>query len=86
MLNGLLKTMDRINITIDMWKSSQKIQYMIGICKKEKKEKKERVLDFVDVPPPHNGVVVYDVLYKCLQDWGIEGQVCSIFRGRCFLQ
>ena len=28
-LNGLLKTVDRISITTDMWKSGQKIQYMV---------------------------------------------------------
>ncbi|MBA0618120.1 hypothetical protein Godav_027510 [Gossypium davidsonii] len=36
------------------------------------------VLNFVDVPPLHSGVFLYDALYKCLQDWGIEGKVCSI--------
>ncbi|XP_039034843.1 zinc finger BED domain-containing protein RICESLEEPER 2-like [Hibiscus syriacus] len=29
------------------------------------------ILNFVDVPPPHSGVVVYDALYKCLQDWDV---------------
>ncbi|KAG8503953.1 hypothetical protein CXB51_002272 [Gossypium anomalum] len=55
-LNRLLKTVDMISITTDMWK----------------------VLNFVDMPPPHSGVVVSDALYKCLQDCGIEGKVCSI--------
>ncbi|KAH1121661.1 hypothetical protein J1N35_004821 [Gossypium stocksii] len=50
----------------DCWTS-----YEIGICKK-------RVLNFVDVPPLHSGVVVYDALYKCLKDCDIEGKVCSI--------
>ena len=31
-LNGLLKTVDRISITTDMWKSGQKIQYMVLIA------------------------------------------------------
>ncbi|MBA0642839.1 hypothetical protein Goklo_027177 [Gossypium klotzschianum] len=42
------------------------------------------VLNFVDVPPPHSGVVVYDALYKCLQDCSIEGKVCSISMENAF--
>ena len=38
----------------------------------------KRVLNFVDVPPPHSGLAVYDALYKCLQEWGIEGKVSII--------
>ncbi|KAK5846058.1 hypothetical protein PVK06_002324 [Gossypium arboreum] len=39
----------------------------------------KKVLNFVDVPPLHSGVLVYGALYKCLQDKGVEGKVCSIF-------
>ncbi|XP_021607604.1 zinc finger BED domain-containing protein RICESLEEPER 2-like [Manihot esculenta] len=32
----------------------------------------KRTLNFYDVPPPHTGVVICDVLKKCLVEWGIE--------------
>ena len=38
----------------------------------------KKVLNFVDVPPAHYGLAVYDTLYKCLQEWGIEGKVSTI--------
>ncbi|TYH79981.1 hypothetical protein ES332_D03G101900v1 [Gossypium tomentosum] len=80
MLNGLLKTVDRISITTDMWKSSQKIQYIALTTHfvDSNWNLQKRVLKFVGVPPLHSGVVVYDALYKCLQDWAIEGKMCSI--------
>ncbi|TYG45841.1 hypothetical protein ES288_D11G207500v1 [Gossypium darwinii] len=79
-LNGLLKIVDRISITTDMWKSGQKIQYMVLTAHfvDSNWNLQKRVLNFVDVPPLYSGVFVYDALYKCLQDWGIEGKVCSI--------
>ena len=79
-LNGLLKTVDRISITTDMWKSGQKIQYMVLTAHFVDSDWKlqKRVLNFVDVPPPHSGLAVYDALYKCLQEWGIEGKVSTI--------
>ena len=79
-LNGLLKTVDRISIITDMWKSGQKIQYMVLTAYFVDSDWKlqKRVLNFVDVPPLHSGLVVYDALYKCLQEWGIEGKVSTI--------
>ncbi|KAE8666029.1 hypothetical protein F3Y22_tig00112518pilonHSYRG00012 [Hibiscus syriacus] len=67
-LNELLTTVDKISITTDMWKSSQTIQYMVLTAHFVDSDwnLQKRILNFVDVPPPHNGVVVYDELYKCL--------------------
>ena len=39
---------------------------------------KKKNLNFVDVPPPCSGLAVYDVLYECLQEWGIEWKVSII--------
>ncbi|TYH91901.1 hypothetical protein ES332_A13G144900v1 [Gossypium tomentosum] len=80
-LNGLLKIVDRISITTDMWKSGQKIQYIVLTAHFVDSDwnLQKRVLNFVDMPPLHSGVFAYDTLYKFLQDWDIEGKVCSIF-------
>ncbi|TYG86556.1 hypothetical protein ES288_A13G142500v1 [Gossypium darwinii] len=71
----------RISITTDMWKSGQKIQYIVLTAHFVDSDwnLQKRVLNFVDMPPLHSGVFAYDVLYKFLQDWDIEGKVCSIF-------
>ncbi|MBA0753546.1 hypothetical protein Gogos_022357 [Gossypium gossypioides] len=67
----------------DCWTSyeGQKIQYMVltaYFVDSDWDLQKKKVLNFVDEPPPHSGVVVYDALCKCLQNWGIEGKVCLI--------
>ncbi|XP_075473486.1 zinc finger BED domain-containing protein RICESLEEPER 1-like [Primulina tabacum] len=38
----------------------------------------KRNLNFCDVPPPHTGIVVCDVLNKCLVEWEIENKVRTI--------
>lgn len=78
-LIGLLKTIDKINITTDVWKSDQKIQYMVLTAHFLDSDWKlqKRVLNFVDVLP-HSGFAVYGALYKCLHEWGIEGKICTI--------
>ncbi|XP_075512776.1 zinc finger BED domain-containing protein RICESLEEPER 2-like [Primulina tabacum] len=38
----------------------------------------KRNLNFCDVPPPHTGIVVCDVLNKCLVEWEIENKVWTI--------
>ncbi|KAI0504152.1 hypothetical protein KFK09_015100 [Dendrobium nobile] len=79
-LRNLLDSVSRVSITTDLWKSGQDIHYMVltchfvdGDCKLQK-----RVLNFVDVPPPHKATNIHDVLYKCLKDWGIENKVATI--------
>ncbi|KAF2322256.1 hypothetical protein GH714_009548 [Hevea brasiliensis] len=39
----------------------------------------ECTLNFCDVPPPHTGVVICDVLQKCLVEWEIEDKVWTVF-------
>ncbi|XP_075482555.1 zinc finger BED domain-containing protein RICESLEEPER 2-like [Primulina tabacum] len=38
----------------------------------------KRNLNICDIPPPHTGIVVCDVLNKCLVEWGIENKVWTI--------
>jgi cytochrome c biogenesis protein ResB len=37
-----------------------------------------RVLNFFNVPLPHTGVIIFDALQKCFQDWGIENKISTI--------
>lgn len=80
-LKTLLRSVHRIGITTDLWKSTtQKIQYMAvtGHFVDETWKLQKRVLNFCNVPPPHTGVIIADALYKCLVDWGLENKVSSI--------
>ncbi|XP_057808840.1 LOW QUALITY PROTEIN: serine/threonine-protein kinase ATM [Salvia miltiorrhiza] len=38
----------------------------------------KRTLNFCDIPPPHTGVVISDVLQRCFREWGIEEKVWTI--------
>ncbi|XP_027177182.1 zinc finger BED domain-containing protein RICESLEEPER 2-like [Coffea eugenioides] len=79
-LKSLLKGPGRISITTDLWKSGQKIQYMVvtGHFIDSDWVLQKRVLNFCNVPPPHTGVIIADALSKCFIDWGIENKVSSI--------
>ncbi|XP_042400218.1 zinc finger BED domain-containing protein RICESLEEPER 2-like [Zingiber officinale] len=75
-----LKDMNRVSVTTYLWKSDQKVSYIVVTCHHvgSSWNLQKRNLNFLDVPPPHNGVSICDVLNKCLVKWGIENKVWSI--------
>ncbi|KAL8557835.1 hypothetical protein ACS0TY_005072 [Phlomoides rotata] len=75
-LNGV----NRVSVTTDLWKSDQKISYMVVTCHfvDLNYHLQKRVLNFCDVPPPHSGVCISDALHKCLVEWGIENKIWTI--------
>ena len=69
-LKLLLKNVNKISVTTDMWKSTnQKIEYMVltGHFIDSNWKLQKRVLSFVHLPPPHRGVEIDDNIYKCLK-------------------
>ena len=60
-LKSLLKNINRISITTDLWKSGQKIQYMVVTAHFVDKDWKlqKRVLNFCNVSPPHSGGMLF---------------------------
>ncbi|XP_028053431.1 zinc finger BED domain-containing protein RICESLEEPER 2-like [Camellia sinensis] len=79
-LKALMKNVNRINITIDLWKLGKKIQYMVITAHfvDDDWQLQKRVLNFCNVPPPQIGVIIADALHKCLVEWGIENMVATI--------
>nr|KAJ0212044.1 hypothetical protein LSAT_V11C400164530 [Lactuca sativa] len=80
-LKNLLKSISKISVTTDMWKSTnQKIEYMVltGHFVDSNWQLQKRVLSFIHLPPPHRGLEIADNLYKCFKDWGIENKVFTI--------
>ncbi|XP_031108667.1 uncharacterized protein LOC116013155 [Ipomoea triloba] len=79
-VQGLLNSVDKISITTDIWTSNQNIQYMVITAHFVDMDSKlqKRVLNFVEVLPPHTGICVCDAIYKCLQGWGIKEKVWTI--------
>nr|GLL16340.1 zinc finger BED domain-containing protein RICESLEEPER 2-like [Ipomoea trifida] len=79
-VQGLLNSVDKISITTDIWTSNQNIQYMVITAHFVDMDSKlhKRVLNFVEVLPPHTGTCACDAIYKCLQGWGIKEKVWTI--------
>jgi len=63
-----------------MWTSRQQISYMVVTCHFIDSDWRlnRRVLNFCNVPSPHNGFLIAYALQKCFQDWGIDNKICSI--------
>ncbi|XP_073062862.1 zinc finger BED domain-containing protein RICESLEEPER 2-like isoform X2 [Primulina eburnea] len=75
-----LKQVNRVSVTTDLWRSDQKVSYMVVTCHyvDSSWNLQKRNLNFCEVPPPHTGIVVCDVLNKCLVEWGIENKVWTV--------
>jgi hypothetical protein len=76
----LLKSIDKVNITTDMWTSSQRMSYLVVTCHFVDStwyfQKKN--FNFCNVPPPHCSVVIANVLRDCFSDRGIENKIHTI--------
>ncbi|XP_042944560.1 zinc finger BED domain-containing protein RICESLEEPER 2-like [Carya illinoinensis] len=79
-LRALLKHVNKVHITTDMWTSCQKLSYMVVTCHFIDSDwhLQRRVLNFCNVPPPHTGLLIADALEKCFQSLGIENKISSI--------
>lgn len=80
-LKDELKSVSKISLTTDMWKSShQVVEYMVitGHFIDAGWKLQKRVLSFVKVPAPRRGIDVADAIFKCLKHWGIENKVFSV--------
>ncbi|WCJ38185.1 hypothetical protein M5689_019258 [Euphorbia peplus] len=81
-LKDILKDVDRISITTDLWRAkSQKIEYMVvtGHFVDRNWKLQKRVLSFVHLPPPRKGKDIANSIFKCLTKWGIENKVSRLF-------
>jgi hypothetical protein len=79
-LKNLSRNVNTVNITTDMWSSGQRVSYMVVTCHFVDSwwHLQKRVLNFFNVPPPHSGVIIVDVLQKSFVEWGIENKVSTI--------
>ncbi|XP_031262506.1 zinc finger BED domain-containing protein RICESLEEPER 1-like [Pistacia vera] len=80
-LVNLLKSINKISLTIDLWNSSnQKLEYMVvtGHFIDNDWKLQKRVLNFVHILAPRLGVEIAIAIHKCLIEWGIENKVFSI--------
>ena len=77
-LKALLKMVDQIILTTDLWRSGpQRIEYMVLTAHFVDLDWKlqKRVLNFVHLPPPRKGANIADCILTCLREWEIENKV-----------
>ncbi|KMT08177.1 hypothetical protein BVRB_6g143000 [Beta vulgaris subsp. vulgaris] len=76
-LKALLKDVDRISLTTDLWRARpQRIEYMVltGHFIDRDWKLQKRVLTFVHIPPPRKGKDIANCIFKCLKEWDIENK------------
>jgi len=79
-LKKSLREADSISLTTDLWTSNQNIQYMCLVAHYTDVNwiLQCRVLNFVELDPPHTGLVIANAVFDCLLEWKIEDKIMSI--------
>ncbi|XP_022737224.1 zinc finger BED domain-containing protein RICESLEEPER 2-like [Durio zibethinus] len=80
-LKALLKTVSKISLTTDLWKSSnQKIEYMVLTAHfvDSNWRLQKHVISFVHIPHHRRSVEITDCIFKCLKEWGIKNKVFTL--------
>ena len=79
-LKTLLSRVDRVNITTDIWTSSQRFSYMVVTCHFVDSNwlLQKKILNFYNEPSPHSGVVIAGARRKTFNDWSIIRKVFTI--------
>lgn len=79
-LKAHLTNINKISLTSDLWTLNQTIGYMALTAHFLDFDRKlqKRVINFFHTPPPHSGLMISDIIFACLSDWGIENKITTI--------
>jgi len=79
-LAKVLKGVDFIALTTDLWTSNQTLSYMCLVAHYIDSDWKMqcRVPNFFELDPPHKGAVIGQAAYDCTTAWKIEDKIVSI--------
>ncbi|XP_038983217.1 zinc finger BED domain-containing protein RICESLEEPER 2-like [Phoenix dactylifera] len=79
-LRSLLRNVDRISLTTDLWTSNQTIGYICitGHFLDSEWKLQKRILNFCSLAPPHTGIAIANCILQCLTEWEIEDKVSTI--------
>ncbi|KAM0821597.1 hypothetical protein ACQ4PT_072081 [Festuca glaucescens] len=75
-----LKDVESISLTCDLWTSNQNLCYMALVAHYIDSDwaMQCRVLNFIELDPPHTGNVIAQAVFECIVDWKIEDKIISI--------
>jgi hypothetical protein len=79
-LKKSLREVESISLTTDLWTFNQNVQYMCLVAHYIDSDwvLQCRVLNFVELDPPHTGLVIAHAVFECMVEWKIEDKVMSI--------
>uniref|UniRef100_A0ACD5YHT9 Uncharacterized protein n=1 Tax=Avena sativa TaxID=4498 RepID=A0ACD5YHT9_AVESA len=80
LLKKSLRDVEHISLTCDLWTSNQTLSYMALVAHYIDADwvMQCRVLNFVELDPPHSGVIIAQAVMECLAEWKIEDKVISL--------
>jgi hypothetical protein len=80
LLKKSLREVESISLTTDLWTSNQNIQYMCLVAHYIDVDwvLQCRVLNFVELDPPHTGIVIAQAIFDCLAEWKIEDKIMTV--------
>ena len=80
LLKKSLRDVEHISLTSDLWTSNQTLSYMALVAHYIDADwvMQCRVLNFIELDPPHSGVIIAQAVMECLSEWKIEDKVISL--------
>ncbi|XP_038688951.1 zinc finger BED domain-containing protein RICESLEEPER 2-like isoform X1 [Tripterygium wilfordii] len=87
MYESISKLHGRINIAVEMWSSTESVQYMCLTAHyiDEDWTLQRKILNFVTLDSPHTEDMLLEVIIKCLMEWHIEYKLFAMTFDDCLI-
>ncbi|KAM0835171.1 hypothetical protein ACQ4PT_063120 [Festuca glaucescens] len=79
-LKKQLKSVESISLTCDLWTSNQNLCYLALVSHyiDDEWNMQSRVLNFIELDPPHSGIIIAQAVFECCQEWKIEDKIMTM--------
>ncbi|XP_020590410.1 zinc finger BED domain-containing protein RICESLEEPER 3-like [Phalaenopsis equestris] len=83
-LKKQFRDIHRFSLTFDCWTSNQTIGYMCLTAHyiDHNWKMQKRIINFIELDPPHTGTFICDVICDCLLEWKIQDKVFAYYANR----
>ncbi|XP_072995778.1 zinc finger BED domain-containing protein RICESLEEPER 2-like isoform X1 [Typha latifolia] len=85
-LRDLLKNLpSRVSLSVDMWRSSDGVEYVCLTCHyiDDEWKLKKRILNFIYLEAPLTGLKISKAISEKLHEWGIEKKLAGVVLDNC---
>ena len=79
-LKKQLRSVESISLTSDIWTSNQNLSYLAVVAHyiDEYWVMQCRVLNLIELDPPHSGFDITQDVFGCCQEWKIEDEIMTM--------